>query len=113
MLFTKKGKIKAYLTTKRERSTFDDILQNLIDKQFEEKLFAMGLTKIDVHIDWFDDYKRVSVQARKGKYFVELQVHPNEFTVAYDVDEADNDTEYRLISLEYFYNTVEQIIVAL
>ena len=55
----------------------------------------------------------MSVQARKGKYFVELQVHPNEFTVAYDVDEADNDTEYRLISLEYFYNTVEQIIVAL
>ena len=38
MLFTKKGKIKAYLTTKRERSTFDDILQNWIDKQFEEKL---------------------------------------------------------------------------
>ena len=113
MLFTKKEKIKAYLTTKQVRTTFDDILQNWIDKQFEAKLFAMGLTKIDVHIDWFEDYKCVSVQARKGKYFVELQVHPNEFTVGYDDDEADDDTDYRLISLEYFYNTVEQIIVAL
>lgn len=113
MLFTKKEKIKTYLTTKQNRSTFDDILQNYIDNQFEEKLFAMGLTKIDVHIDWFDDYKCVSVQARKSKYFVEIQVHPNEFTVAYDDVEADDDMEYRLISLEYFYNTVEQIIVAL
>lgn len=65
MLFTKKEKIKAYLTTKQERSIFDNILQNWIDKQFEEKLLAMGLTKIDVHIDWFEDYKCVSVQAVK------------------------------------------------
>ena len=113
MFFSKKKRIKAYLAAKPERTPFDDILQNWIDEQFEEKLSAMGLTKIEIHIDWLGDYKCVFVQARKGKYFVELQIHPNEFTIAYDEDEADDDIEYRLMSLEYFYNTVKQIIVAL
>ena len=113
MFFSKKKRIKAYLAAKPEHTPFDDILQNWIDEQFEEKLSAMGLTKIEIHVDWLGDYKCVSVQARKGKYFVELQIHPNEFTIAYDEDEADDDIEYRLMSLEYFYNTVKRIIVAL
>lgn len=113
MFLTKKRKIKGYLETKQDRSAFDYILQDCVDKQLEEKLSAMGLTKIETHIDWLDDYKCVAVQARKDKYFVEFQVHPNEFTVAYDEDEADSDTEYRLISLEYFYNTIEQVIAVL
>ena len=38
MFFSKKKRIKAYLAAKPEHTPFDDILQNWIDEQFEEKL---------------------------------------------------------------------------
>ena len=53
MLFTKKEKIKAYLSTKQVRTTFDDILQNWIDKQFEEKPLIRKLPTSETFITDF------------------------------------------------------------
>jgi hypothetical protein len=41
---------------------------------------------------------------------LDLQIYQNEFTVSYDLDEADKDAEYPLESQEQFYSVLLDII---
>ena len=113
MFFSKKKRIKAYLAAKPEHTPFDDILQNWIDEQLEEKLSAMGLTKIEIHIDWLDDIKCIGIQGRYNKYFADIQIYPNEFSISFDLDEPDDDISYTLESKEQLYREISETIALL
>lgn len=113
MFLTKNAKIKCikqYLSEKQTQSVFDKLLEDFVNCQLEEKLSNMGLQKIDIHIDWLDDYKCIAIQARRAKFYVEIQIYPSEFTIAYDEDEADDDMEFELLSVNAFYETVKNIL---
>jgi predicted RNA-binding protein associated with RNAse of E/G family len=75
-----------------------------------ERLEAMGLTKLEFHIDWHPDYKCIDIQGRRDRLYVDIQIEPGSFTIAMDEDEPDDPTEYALVSAECFYDTLRKAL---
>ena len=109
MFLTKRGKIAAYLKT-ASPSPFHGLLEQWHAGQMRERLEAMGLTKLEFHIDWLPDYKCIDIQGRSGKLYVNIQIEPGAFTIAMDEDEPDDPTEYALVSAEGFYDTLRDTL---
>jgi hypothetical protein len=112
MFVTKKKKIKKYLEQKAtdDKSAFDFLLSDYLDGTLKQKTAEIGISKIAIHIDWLDDIKCIGIQGRYNQYYLDLQIYQNEFTVSYDLDEADKDAEYPLESKEQFYSVLLDII---
>ena len=108
MFFTKKKKIQKYLEQKAEsdKNAFDFLLCNYLDGTLKTDLELLGITKNEIHIDWLDDVKCIGIQGRYHQYYLDLQIYQDEFTVSYDLDEADEDIEHPLQSKEQFYNVL-------
>ena len=111
MFATKKKKIKKYLEQKNEdKSAFDFLLSDYLDGALKQKLTATGIGKIAIYIDWLDDMKCIGIQGRYSQYYLDIQIYQNEFTISYDLDEADEEIEYPLESKEQFYSVFLNII---
>lgn len=112
MFVTKKKKIKKYLEQKAtdDKSAFDLLLSDYLDGTLKQKLAEMEISKITIHIDWLDDIKCIGIQGRYNQYYLDLQIYQDEFTVSYDLDEADEDAGYPLESQEQFYYVLSDII---
>ena len=109
MFLTKRGKIAAYLKT-ASPSPFHGLLEQWHAGQMRARLEAMGLTKLEFHIDWLPDYKCIDIQGRRDRLYVDIQIEPASFTIAMDEDEPDEPTEYALISAEGFYDTLRDTL---
>ena len=109
MFFTKRKKIESWLKTAAP-SPFAALLAMERSGQLAAHLSDLGLTKQEYHIDWLDDYKCISLQARFGKLYVDIQIEPDTFTIAVDKDEPDDPAEFPLTSAEGFYQTVRQYL---
>lgn len=109
MFLTKRGKIAAYLKT-ASPSPFTELLEQWHAGQMRERLEAMGLTKLEFHIDWLPDYKCIDIQCRRDRMYVNIQIEPASFTIAMDEDEPDEPTEYTLVSAEGFYDTLREAL---
>ncbi len=70
----------------------------------------MDLKKISIHIDWLDDYKCIGIQCKYQKYYVDIQIQNDEFSVSYDIDESDEDIIYTLESKEQMYKDLSNVI---
>lgn len=115
MFVTKKKKIKKYLEQKATdgKCAFDLLLSDYLDGTLKQKLAEMEISKIAIHIDWLDDVKCIGIQGRYHQYYLDLQIYQDEFTVSYDLDEADEDIEHPLQSKEQFYNVLLDIVKTL
>ena len=109
MFLTKRGKIAAYLKT-ASPSPFTQLLTQWHAGQMRARLEAMGLTKLEFHIDWLPDYKCIHIQGRRVRMYVDIQIEPASFTIAMDEDEPDDPTEYALVSAEGFYDTLRDTL---
>ena len=105
MFLTKRGKIAAYLKT-ASPSPFTHLLAQWPAGQMRDRLEAMGLGKLEFHIDWLPDYKCIDIQGRRDRLYVDIQIEPASFTIAMDEDEPDDPNEYALVSAEGFYDTL-------
>lgn len=117
MLFGKKKKIFHYLADKQvsqNLTPFDTILSEYLADTLEEKLREMSFEKISIHIDWLSDYKCIGIQGKVNDYFLDIQIDPSCFSIAYDQDEPDDATEFALKDASSFYsairNTVSEIL---
>ena len=108
MFKAKKKKIKNYLAGKKteEWTAFDQILSDYISGELNKKLEALGMRKIEMHIDWLPEYKCIGVQGLGGAYRWNIQIEPTEFLIAFDEDEPDDDNFYSLESKEQFYHVL-------
>ena len=108
-MFSKNKKIKTYLNNKSVgiRTPFDSLLEEYLSDDLKNKLAKMGFNKIDIHIDWLEKYKCIGIQAKYSEYYVDCQIFEDKFTLSFDLDEADDDDEYSLISIEYFYEILK------
>ena len=115
MFFSKKKKIHKYLCQKAEgdKSVFDFILCNYLDGTLKTDLESLGITRNEIHIDWFDDIKCIGIQGRYKKYFADIQIYPNEFSVSFDIDEPDDTISYPMESKEQVYSVISEIINSL
>ena len=109
MFLTKRGKIAAYLKT-ASPSPFTQLLTQWHTGQLREQLEAMGLTKLEFHIDWLPDYKCIDIQGRRERMYVNIQIEPASFTIAMDEVEPDEPTEYALVSAEGFYDALRDTL---
>ena len=109
MFFTKRKKIESWLKTAAP-SPFSELLSQQCSEQMKLQLEALGLSKQEYHIDWLDDYKCISLQARFGRLYVDIQIEPDNFTLAMDEDEPDDPQEFPLKSTEGFYEQLAAFI---
>ena len=115
MFFTKKKKIQKYLEQKTEsdKNAFDFLLCNYLDGTLKTDLELLGITKNEIHIDWLDDIKCIGIQGRYNKYFANIQIYPDEFSISFDLDESDDDISYTLESKEQLYREISETIALL
>ena len=109
MFFTKRKKIESWLKTAAP-SPFSELLSQQCSGQMKLQLEALGLTKQEYHIDWLDDYKCISLHARFGRLYVDIQIEPDSFTLAMDEDEPDDPQEFPLTSAEDFFKTIRSCL---
>ena len=113
MFETKKKKIRKYLDeqkTSGRLTVFDKLLSDWVSGELKAWLLDRGLTKLEIHTDWLADYQCINIQGKRDKYFIDIQVEPGMFAVAWDKDEPDNPTEHPLVSAAHFYDTVRQLL---
>ena len=68
------------------------------------------LKKVEIHVDWLDDYRCIGVQAIHHKNYLDLQIEPVSFSVDYDPDEPDEHDSYPLESKEQLFTVLKQIL---
>lgn len=115
MLFqTKKKKIKGYLeNVSVPLSAFDELLSDYMSGELKARFLQLGVEKIDIFVDWLDDYRCIGVQGKYRKYYVELQIEENEFSIGFDADEPDDPKTYLLETKEQVYSVFEDILKSL
>ena len=112
MFTSKRKKIARYLQNipVQERTAFPMLLADYLDGSLKNDLLSLGMTKLEIHIDWYDDFHCIGVQGKCKNYYMDLQIYPNQFTIAFDLDEADDSTEFTLDSKEQFYHILSNAI---
>lgn len=111
MCFLRKKKIQTYLDrVGNSKTAFDILLSDYFDGSIKKNLAAIGFEKISINIDWLDDYKCIGIQCKYQRYYVDIQIHNDEFSVSYDLDEPDEDIFYTLDSREQFYQALEDML---
>ena len=71
MFKRKRTKIAEYLRS-APGTAFAQLLSDWYGGTMHSELEALGLTKLDDHIDWLPDTKCISIQARYGKLYVDF-----------------------------------------
>ena len=94
----------------KERTAFDMLLAEYLDGSLKGGLQSLEIAQIEIYVDWQNDHKCIGVQGRYKNYYMDLQIYPDEFKVAFDLDEADEDETYALTSKEQFYQILSDTI---
>ncbi len=112
MFTSRKKKIQKYLNHKAEndKNAFDVLLCNYLDGTLKTDFESLGITKNEIHIDWLDDIKCIGIQGRYKKYFADIQIYSNEFSISFDLDEPDDDISYALESKEQLYRVISETL---
>ena len=115
MFSSKKKKIQQYLNQKTEsdKNACDFLLCDYLDGTLKTDLESLGITKNQIHIDWLDDIKCIGLQGRYKKYFADIQIYPDEFSISFDLDEPDDDITYVLESKDQLYRMISETISTL
>lgn len=114
MCLNKKIKIRKYLEQRAgEASAFDLLLADYLDGSMLQKLKSLGITRPEIFVDFHKHLKCIGIQGMYGAYFSDVQIYPDEFGLAFDLDEADEDVLYPLQSREQFYLALSDALRAL
>ena len=84
-----------------------------MDGTLKTDLESLGITKNQIHIDWLDDIKCIALQGRYKKYFADIQIYPDEFSISFDLDEPDDDITYAFESKDQLYRMISETISTL
>ena len=113
---TKRKKIANYLDSRCKNgglSAFDDLLSDYLSGRLITELSSFRLSKINVYIDWLDDYRCINITGRYYQYYIDIQVEQNSFSVCWDEDEPDESTDFTLNSEKNFYKILKDILTRL
>ena len=115
MFWSDKAKISKHLESidKNNWSAFDILLNQYLDGTLKNRLNEAGITEAEICIDFLDRYKCIGIQGKHDRYFVDLQIDEEEFSIACDPDEPDDGRFFPLESPEMLYATVSAEISSL
>ncbi len=106
MLQSKKSQINAYLRSLTDPTAFDHLLSDTANKTMESRLRDIGLSHIDIHTGWHPQYRCIDIRARHGDYYLDIQIEPDTYSFAADLDEPDEGIDIPLVSADAFYKDV-------
>ena len=93
-----------------ERFTpFDELLADFLSGKMKDSFSALGIRKVEIHIDWLPDYRCIGVQGTFNHNYLDLQIEPTEFSVGYDSAEPDNHVYFPLENKNQVYTVVKQL----
>lgn len=114
MLFGKKKKITNYLQARENRfSNFDLILKDYLSGNLIVELKKLGLSKIKIHIDWFDNIKGIGIQAKYKDFFLDIQIDEKELAIGCSKVEPDCDEFFAIdgeFDADFFYGKIQKRI---
>lgn len=114
MLIGKKKKIADYLKEREDHfSNFDLVLKDFLSGNLIAELKKIGLSKIEIHIDWFDDIKDIGIQAKYKDYFFDIQIDQKELAIGCSKSEPDCDEFIALngeADVRYIYCIIQKRI---
>jgi hypothetical protein len=115
MFFSKKKKVAAYLQRipDGEKTAFDLLLADCLDGTLKNRLESMGITKLEIYIDWLMGSKCIGLQGRYKQYYMDACIDPDVYFVEFDMDEPDGEETYPLESREAVYKKMSGMILAL
>ncbi len=106
---SKKKRMQQYLDSHRENlSVFDEFVTEYLNGALQSFFIEQGVTKIEIHVDWFDDFKCLELQGFLNKNCIDLQIYEKQFGLAADPDEPDISDWYELLSKEYVYDICKE-----
>jgi len=74
-------------------SQFDYVLDDFIYKQLKKKLRDIGLSRIEIHVDWYPGYECIGIQAIDESY-IDIKFYPKEINISCSIDEPDDYDEF-------------------
>ena len=92
MLFqSKRNKVLQYLEQKKAAgwTAFDELLRDWAAGDMQERFREMGLTGVEIHLDWLEEYQCLGIQGKYRQNYVDLQIEPQQVLFAYDPVEPD------------------------
>ena len=113
MLLTKKAKIRAYIAEKQSTKSltpFDSLLQEYLYGGMKNRLAQIGAKYMEIHVDWLPEYRCMNIQCRYRDVFLDIQIEPGSYSIAWDRDEADDPQEFLLESVVKFYEQIEETV---
>ena len=114
MCLSKKTRIRKYLEQRaQDMGAFDLLLADYLDGSMQQKLKSLGITRPEIFVDFHKHLKCIGIQGRYGAYFADVQIYPDEFGLAFSLDEADEDVLYPLQSREQVYLALSDALRAL
>ncbi len=114
MLFGKKRKIADYLQKKDGNfSIFGLLLKEYLSGALTLNLKKLGLTKIEIHVDWLDEIKILGIQAKYKEFCLDIQIDGKELAIGCSKYEPDCDEFFALdgeTNTDFVYDKINQRI---
>lgn len=94
----------------KNRSAFDHLLAEYLSGRMRKRFVAIGLSRVAIFIDWHDFHCGIDIEARFGKYYINLQIEPASFSLAFYEYGPDEYEDFPLLSPDQPYGAVKSLI---
>lgn len=103
--------IRLYLSgiPAENRSAFDHLLDEYLSGRMRERLEAIGLNRISIFIGWNDFHRAIDIEGIFGKYYINLQIEPDSFSIASYEYGPDEYEDYPLLSPDQPYAAAKEL----
>ena len=93
----KTRRIMQYLDEKPQHQPFDYLLQDYLSGALKQRLADMGFSRIEIYVDWLEDYKCVNIGAlHRCGLCLDFQAEPACVNIALDEEEPDDAVEFEI-----------------
>ena len=93
----------------KNRSAFDHLLSEYLSGRMRERLEASGLNRIVICTGRPDFRLGIDIEARFGKYYINLQIEPASFSLAFYEYGPDEYEDFPLLSPDQPYAAVKAL----
>ena len=94
----------------KNRSAFDHLLSEYLSGRMRERLEASGLNRIVICIARPDFRLGIDIEGRFGKHYINLQIEPDSFSLAFYEFGPDEYEDCPLSSPDQPYDTIKNLM---
>ena len=92
------------------RSAFDHLLGEYLSGRMRERLIAIGLNRIVITVSRHDFPCSIDIEGIWNRYYINLQIEPDSFSLAFYESGPDEYEDYPLTSPDQPYEKLKKLI---